>query len=346
MRTLLQSSERCMKRTMEDKTVIKIAMLSKWHVHGPDYARTVKNSGVAEITCVWDDDATRGEEWAKELGVEFEACLDTILARKDVDAVVVCTATSDHEMVITKAAKAGKHVFTEKAMAPTLAECKRISAAVAESGIKFAISHPHLMTGIAQYAKQAIEDGLLGEVNYMRMRTAHGGSILGWLPDYWYDVNKAGGGAMMDLGCHPMYTAAYLLGKPVRIASMFNNNIAPAPAEDNAVSVVEFENKAIAVLETSFIAQWNSGNFELLGSEGSLVVNGREVKIHSKKLGVDGWVIVDKLPDEKPLAMIMWFDAIQNNTPILWGTKQGEALTELLENAYVSHKEQRIVNIP
>ena len=60
------------------------------------------------------------------------------------------------------AAKAGKHIFTEKAMAPTLAECKTISAAVAQSGVKFCISHPHLTTGIAQYAKKAIEDGLLG----------------------------------------------------------------------------------------------------------------------------------------------------------------------------------------
>ncbi len=326
--------------------MINIAMLSKWHVHGPDYARTVNNSGDAKITCVWDDDAERGAAWAKELGVDFESCLDTVLARKDVDAVVVCTATSDHEMVMTKAARAGKHIFTEKAMAPTLAECKRISAVIEETGVKFCISHPHLMTGIAQYCRQAIDDGLLGNVHYMRMRTAHGGSILHWLPDYWYDVNKAGGGAMMDLGCHPMYTAAYLLGKPARIASMFNSTIAPAPAEDNAVSVVEFENKAIAVLETSFISQWNSGNFELLGSEGAIVCEGREVKVRSTKLGVDGWVIVEKLPEERPAAMRVWLNAIKDGTPIYFGTKAGEALTELLENAYVSHKEQRIVAIP
>jgi 1,5-anhydro-D-fructose reductase (1,5-anhydro-D-mannitol-forming) len=325
--------------------MIKVAMLSKWHVHAADYARQVRASGEAEITCVWDEDAARGQGWADELEVDFEADLNKLLARKDVDAVVVDTPTSDHCRVMVAAANAGKHIFTEKAMAPTLEECKKISAAVKKAGVKFCISHPHLTTGIAQYAKQAIDDGLLGKVHYMRMRTAHAGSLMGWLPDYWYDVEKAGGGAMMDLGCHPMYTAAWLLGKPNRIASIFNTSYCPPPADDNAVSVVEFEGKAIAVLETSFVSPWSADCFELLGTEGALVSVGGEVKIRSKKFGVDGWVVPDKLPSPLPMAMRMWFDGILHGTPIPFDTARGEALTELLENAYKSHNEQRIVKI-
>jgi len=325
--------------------MIHVAMLSKWHVHAQGYAAHVRASGVADITCVWDDDAERGAAWAKELGVDFEPDLDKLLARKDVDAVVVCTPTSDHRRVMVAAAGAGKHIFTEKAMAPALADCKVISEAVAKNGVKFCISHPHLTESLVQYAKKAIDDGLLGRVHYMRMRTAHEGSLAGWLPDYWYDVEKAGGGAMMDLGCHPMYTAAYLLGRPTRIASMFNRSVCPPPGEDNAVSVVEFENKAIAVLETSFISPWQADCFELLGTEGAIVRVGKEVKIRSKSFGVDGWIIPDKLPDALPMAMDMWFGGIAHGTPIPFDTERGEALTRLLENAYISDKEQRIVAI-
>jgi 1,5-anhydro-D-fructose reductase (1,5-anhydro-D-mannitol-forming) len=325
--------------------MIKVAMLSKWHVHAGDYARAVRASGDAEITCVWDADAARGQAWADELGVDFVADLDALLARKDVEAVVVDTPTSDHCRVMVAAANAGKHIFTEKAMAPTLAECKLISAAIAKSGVKFCISHPHLTTSIAQFAKQAVDEGLLGKVHYMRMRTAHNGSVAGWLPEYWYNVEDAGGGAMMDLGCHPMYTAAYLLGKPKRIASIFNTTYCPAPADDNAVSVVEFENNAIAVLETSFVSPFNADCFELLGTEGALVSIGKDVKIRSNKYDVKGWVIPDKLPDPLPMAMRMWFDGILTGSPIPFDTARGEALTELLENAYISHKEQRIVKI-
>ena len=66
--------------------MIRVAMLSKWHVHAAEYARSVQRSGVAEITCVWDDDVERGTKWAGELGVAFEPSLEKVLARADVDA--------------------------------------------------------------------------------------------------------------------------------------------------------------------------------------------------------------------------------------------------------------------
>ena len=150
---------------------------------------------------------------------------------------------------------------------------------------------------------------------------------------------------MMDLGCHPMYMAAYLLGKPRRIASVFNTTCCPPPADDNAVSVVEFANQAIAVLETSFVSPWSADCFELLGTEGALVSTGKEVRIRSRKFGTEGWVIPDKLPDPQPMAIRLWLDGILKGTPIPFGTVQGEALTELLENAYKSHREQRIVTV-
>ena len=179
----------------------------------------------------------------------------------------------------------------------------------------------------------------------MRMRTAHGGSLLGWLPEYWYDVEKGWWRRHDGSGLPSHVHGADLLGKPVRIASMFNTTCAPEPAEDNAVSVVEFQNKAIAVLETSFVSPWQAECFELLGTEGALVAVGRDVKIRSNSFGVDGWVTVDKLPDPRPMAMRMWFDGILNGSPIPFDTAKGEKLTELLENAYVSHREQRIVEI-
>ncbi|MDI9498785.1 MAG: Gfo/Idh/MocA family oxidoreductase [Bacillota bacterium] len=323
--------------------MIRVAMLSKWHVHAEGYARDVQNSGVAKITCVWDEDARRGRAWAEELGVDFEADLAACLAREDVDAVVIDTPTSDHRDVMVAAANAGKHIFTEKAMAPTLAECREITAAVEKNGVKFAISHPQLTSPFVQYAKKVLAEGLLGEVKFLRLRSAHDGSSGGWLPDYWYDVEKAGGGAMMDLGCHPMYTAAWLLGKPKRITSMFNNSYALNDVDDNAVSVVEFENGAIAVLETGFVTPWSGGCTELLGTEGALVMTDGVVKLRSKKLGVDGWVIPAALPKPMKSTMALWFDGILNDSPIPFGTAEGEALTNLLEQAYVSDRDQTIV---
>ena len=141
-----------------------------------------------------------------------------------------------------------------------------------------------------------------------------------------------------------MYIASYLLGKPKRIASMFNNSVAPNSIDDNSVSVIEFENKTIAVLETSFISKYQANCFELLGTEGAIVQVGSEIKVRSGRFG-DGWFIPEKLPSPLPAAINMWLDGIEKGMPIPFDTEKGTALTELLENAYISDREQRIVSI-
>jgi len=103
---------------------------------------------------------------------------------------------------------------------------------------------------------------------------------------------------MMDLGAHPMYMARWILGKPARITSTFNTLTGRA-AEDNAVCVIEFENKAVAIVETSFVSTHSPGCLELYGTEGTLLIGGpdRGVKIMSNKIEstVPGWVTPSEL---------------------------------------------------
>lgn len=327
--------------------MVNVLMLSRWHVHADDYARIIAAQPDATITCVWDDDTQRGQAWADELGVAFEPDLDKALARDDVDAVVVDTPTSDHARVMIAAAKAGKHIFTEKVLAATVSECEQIAQVVQDNQVKFCISYPQLTSPFVQFCKQSIDNGLLGQLHYMRMRFAHNGTLAGWLPDYWYDVDDACGGAMMDLGCHPMYIASYLLGKPSRIASMFNNNLCPAPAEDNAISVVEFENKALAVLETSFISPYQAECFELLGTQGAITKVGDTIQIRSEHFDQKGWVTPDRdtMPKPLPIPMRQWLDGINHGSPIAFDLEKAIALTQLQENAYLSHHGQKIVSI-
>lgn len=324
--------------------MVGILMLSKWHVHAVDYARQVQAQPDARITCVWDEDAARGAAWAAELGVPFEKDLDLALQRADVDAVVVDTPTTMHREVMVKAARAGKHIFTEKALATTVKDCEAIADAIREAGVKFCISFPQLTSPLTQLCKQAVDQGLLGRVHYLRYRMAHNGALAGWLPAYWYEVKDAGGGAMMDLGCHPMYVASHLLGKPVRITSMFNNSVAPGGVDDNAVSVVAFENQAIAVLETGFISPYNSDCFELLGTEGAIISVKGQIKMRSKQVK-EGWYIPDQLPAPLPPALRQWLDGILHDSPIPFDLDKALALTVLLENAYQADREQRIIPI-
>src|SRR3712207_4975795 len=101
----------------EHRPMIRIALLSFWHLHAYDYARAAAEHPETEIVAVWDEDARRGRAEAEQRGVPFFEHLDEVLAQPNVDAVVVDTPTSSHREVIVAAARAGKHIFTEKVIA-------------------------------------------------------------------------------------------------------------------------------------------------------------------------------------------------------------------------------------
>ncbi len=326
--------------------MLNVAMLSKWHVHAGDYANQLKKIDNVKITAVWDELPERGRTWAEELGAAFEEDLQALLNRPDVDAVVVDAPTNLHAEVMTAAANAGKHIFTEKVMAPTVAECEAIAEAVRKNGVRFCISFPHRTFPSNLFAKKAVEEGLLGDITLLRIRNAHSGAVDNWLPDHFYDAKACGGGAMIDLGAHPMYLSRWLLGKPKSITSMFNS-ITNRPVEDNAVSIIEFENKAIAIVETGFVTPNSPFSLELYGTEGALLVGGWDngVKINSRRYsGSEDWTVVKDLPQALPSAMTQWVEGILHGSQIHFGLEDGIQLTQLMEGAYKSYFEGRKID--
>lgn len=324
-------------------------MLSEWHVHAKDYAREARRHPEMQITVVWDNDPERGQAFATTLGVPFESDLDVTLSRPDVDAVIVDTPTNLHKDVIIAAAKAGKHIFTEKVLAITLAEAREIATAVQESGVKFAISFPHRTLPHNLLAKKMIDEGLLGEVSLLRIRNAHAGAVLGWLPPHFYDLEACGGGAMIDLGAHGMYLPLWLLGKPKGISATFTN-LTDKAVEDNAVAVLEYANGAIAINETGFVTPYSPFSLEIYGSEGSFLYGGPEqkVQITSKHLitkDYEGW-LKPRLPQALPSAMTQWVDAILHEGTIHFTLDDAISLTEIMEGAYRSHKSGQKVQLP
>lgn len=321
-------------------------MLSKWHVHAQGYANILKSLENVKITCVWDELPSRGKDWAKELGTDFESNLNSILKRSDVDGVVVCAPTSMHADIMIAAAQAGKHIFTEKAMALTVKDCNKITENVKKHGVKFCISLPDRTDPGNLYIKKVVDDGLIGDITFLRARNGHDGALNNWLPDYWYDEKTAGGGAMMDLGCHPMYLASWILGKPKRITSMFNYFTNRA-VEDNAVCNIEFQNNAIATVETSFVTYKTLSTFEIYGTEGSIIKSGESIRLISKKMdpNFSGWVTPSFLSKALPAPIIQWVNGVLKDEPIYFGTDDGTKLTELLENAYIANKEKREIEI-
>ncbi|MDR0601590.1 MAG: Gfo/Idh/MocA family oxidoreductase [Treponema sp.] len=318
-------------------------MLSKWHVHARDYAAQLLKTGKAEIAAVWDESEERGKTWAGELGVEYIRDLGAVLARGDIQAVICDTPTTMHKEVLIAAANAGKHIFTEKVLAVSAGEADEIAAAVKKSGVVFVISYPLRRDPLMCYAKSLVEAGIFGKIGMVRMRRSHSGVTDGWLPNYWFDTSKSGGGAMMDLGAHPMYILPWFCGKPKRIAGVFNN-LYGTSSDENAVVTIEFEDGAIGIGETSFISHNTPDVLEIYGSDATLLIWGQDIKLTAKKFkGIhEGYISPEKADiRERPASPLEAFiDAVSGNKPPPedLDVESGVTVSRLMELAYKSNR--------
>ena len=329
--------------------MIKAAMLSKWHVHAKDYATQLLKTGNVEIAAVWDEIEERGKAWANDLNAEYIQKLDTILNRKDIEAVICDTPTTMHKDVLIAAAKSGKHIFTEKVLATTGEDAEKIASAVKQAGIVFVISYPLRRDPLMCYAKKLVDEGIFGKIGMLRMRRSHSGVSDNWLPDYWYDTSKTGGGAMMDLGAHPMYILPWFCGKPKRVSGMLNN-LYGTSSDENAVATIEFENGTIGIGETSFVSHNTPDVLEIYGSDATFLLWGQDIKLTTKKLkGIhEGYISPDKNKIIKnPLTPIESFvDAVLNNkpSPSDLDVDSGVTVSRLMELAYISNATGKIIS--
>lgn len=330
--------------------MIKIAKLSFAHVHARGYANQIRENPETELVAVWDEEEYGGKQIAEEYNVAFYSDLDEILDRDDVDAVVVDAITSDHPKVMIAAAEAGKHIFTEKALAITVDGCDQIIDAVEKAGVKFMISLPTRCDPDIVLAKQVLDDGLLGDLTFGRGRIAHSAGLDKWFkgPSFWFgDSKRAGGGALFDLGCHRVDIMRWLMGEPKSAISKINNFTDNYPIDDNSVSVVEFANKALGVIDVSWTHRSGPNMLELYGTEGSIVAGHGDLHFETRKLSDEEKAeYIARRPEPTPSAMQQWVNSILRNEPMQITIQDGRNLTELMQAFYMSADQGRSIELP
>lgn len=331
---------------------LRVAILSFWHVHAKGYTKQLTDRTDCEVVAVWDENVGRGQEIAEQLKVPFFEHLDVLLSSPDVDAVVVNAPSSRHPDIMIAAAEAGKHIFTEKVLALRTADADQIIAAVNRHGVKLTVSLPRIGDQKTIYAKAVLDQGLLGRITFVRARLAHDGALPregvpnGWLPAHFFDKSECGGGALIDLGCHPMVMVYHFLGMPETLSAQFGY-VTGREVEDNAVVTLQYPDGVMAVVEAGFASRHSPALVELYGTEGCLLI-GNQMEIRSSLLPSEphsGWIRPDRLPPSLPSPVDQWVDyVLYDQTPAIT-IEQGRALTQLMESAYVSAAERRIVRL-
>ncbi len=319
--------------------MIRLALLSNWHVHAADYARDSIEHLDVELAVVWDDDAERGQAAAARFGARFEPNLASVLANPAVAGVIVTSATTEHKRLIPAAAGAGKHVFAEKVIAPTLHASLGIVRAIENRSVIGAIALTRAQQPSTVAALEAVASGTVGTVTSVRVRLAHDGALpapdqpRGWLPERFYNQDESAGGALIDLGAHPLYLTRLFLGLPKSVTAIFGD-VTGREVDDNSVVVFRTGTGAYGIAETGFVSRGGGFGFEIRGTEGTIAFHQGEHELTLLRRNAPSELIPVPGTDEPPFAR--WIRAIQEGTPLTLNLNLALELSALVEASAVS----------
>ena len=189
--------------------VIGVGIIGRQHV-----ARLLSDASPAALIALADANAEAAQTVAEENGVEAAASVEELLAREDIDAVVIAVPSGLHADVTIEALDAGKHVFLEKPIEVTVEASDRIRAAEQRSGTILSISSQRRFAAENQYLKKIVSEGKLGRITSATVEVPL------WRTQEYYDSGAwrgtwklDGGGALMNQGVHLVDLTLWLLGE-------------------------------------------------------------------------------------------------------------------------------------
>lgn len=262
---------------MKDKVgygIIGCGVIAPWH------ARAVRNVPDAELIAVCDIIPEKAEKIKEEFGAQY-AYTDykDLLSRDDIDIVSICVPSGLHAAVGIEAARAGKHILSEKPLDITLENIDNLVSACRENNVKLACIFQRRTSKLWQLVKRTVDEGKIGKMvlasaylKYFRSQEYYDSA--GWRGTWKLD----GGGALMNQGVHMIDLLRWIMG-PVDTLFSFADHLARRiEVEDTCVASIRFKSGAFGTLEgTTSVTPGMNHRFELHGETGTILVDGESI---------------------------------------------------------------------
>jgi len=252
--------------------VIRVGILGSGFI-ADSYADSLLDVRGAELVANHSRSAERAADFARRWGSTPYGSMAEVAAVSDL--VVVALPNEVHLDAVRVVAEAGKGVICTKPLARTAEEARAILDVVREHGVWHGYAESSVFSPNLQKAHEMVEAGGIGELLTMRAREGHSGPHAA----HFWDAETAGGGALLDMGCHTVESARHLFGKQNRVAEVFAWGATLAHAdrttgEDTAVALLRFAGGQLATIESSWIEKGGMQlRHELVGSAGRLVTD-------------------------------------------------------------------------
>lgn len=319
--------------------IIGVGIIGQGHAK-----RLTAEDSPADLVAVADQNPEAAQKIAAEHGVEAASDVTALLAREDIDAVIIAVPSGLHAEVAIQALEAGKHVFLEKPIEVTVAAADRIRAAEKRSGKVLTIASQRRFAAENQFLKQIIEEGRLGRITSATIEVPL------WRSQEYYDSGAwrgtwelDGGGALMNQGVHLVDLTLWLLGE---VEELFAHTGLLAHERIEVEDTVTVTARLLSGAQLTFQATTAAyGNLpirmNLMGDAGSIVTeHERVVHMHSR----DGLELPEFTPrDILREGLIDFVTAVQQGTAPLISSAEARAAVAFIEAVYESGRTGRPV---
>jgi myo-inositol 2-dehydrogenase/D-chiro-inositol 1-dehydrogenase len=295
---------------------------------------------------------------ARQHGVDAFA-MEALLARDDLDAVVIATPVPSHRPLVEAAAAAGKHVLVEKPMTRTRVDADAMIAAADRAGVRLGVVSQHRFRGAPMAARATIDAGRIGEIRMIRVF----GPNAGWdIPADSWNSDRAQVSPFMDWGAHACDIVRWLTGAEAMLAfAQFASYTDVPPNDQSSMAHYTLDSGAMVQIWLTYELPEPS-----LGSAMQLLIAGSEGIIELDSYGTvrlgtpgAGWETVfeqppfDPLDPDDPIRLQAYASQLRDlmraiaegGDPFVSG-RQGALTTSMLEAAERSAATGQSVRLP
>ena len=262
-----------------------------------------------KLVAVCDAVESRARAAGDDFGVPWFTAHADMLARVDAQIVTICTPSGLHAQQGIAAARAGKHVVTEKPMSITLEQADALVQACDDAGVQLFVVKQNRLNPSVQLLKRAVDKGRFGRI-YLANTTVR------WnRPQEYYDAAswrgtwEFDGGAFMNQASHYVDLIQWLIGPVESVIAKTATQARRIEAEDSGVAVLRFRSGAIGVIEVNVLTypkNWE-GSISIIGERGTAKIGGTSVN------KVEHWSFADYDDDDKLI------EAAATNPPSVYG---------------------------
>ncbi|MCE5251439.1 Gfo/Idh/MocA family oxidoreductase [bacterium] len=223
------------------------------------------------VHTVYSRSPERARKFAEDWGIpRWTTDMGEAIHDPETDVVVIGLPNNLHREAALMAAEAGKAVLCTKPLACNAEEAREMLDAVEQAGVFHGYLEDLVYTPKTLKSIDSVRKGALGKVLWTRSRETHPGPHSAWF----LDIGQAGGGAIIDMGCHCIEIGRNFIGKdirPVEVMCWAATQVHPIEAEDHAIGLVKYENGAIGQFEVSWTFRGGMDlRDEVSGTEGTI----------------------------------------------------------------------------